>query len=861
MNSRELALTGGLTKGTKIFDADGILVPVEEMKAGTHVMSDDGSLSKVIAVHRSTGDVVNLTQDTFQYAHLLNEDRDPPWGLVQLKCSKLQRLQFRTFQKIKKYTKHSLKKIIVEAFQLCDQTIENGKVVKMVKMTSKRFSVDDEPTTIQNYIDSVKVECGFIDWECELDNLKFLSKDCRTATRVLLSPLPLEKSVLQPWLETHFNRKVSLKQLKAMAWLLGFWIGDGYRRGAMFTLHLADRDVNRNLQRNAELWGMKLRIAPRCSGNKFKADGYLHTFDGAVRNWNAHNPLTEVLEGLEFYENGYKNNRKKIPTFMRLEQRVVRETFMAGLIDADASVIVKNHTIRVKLPTVHESIRNGIFWITRSLGLNISIYFHHSRNSPNGDRKNDSWIFHILGGTNLEVLFSILSKCSSEKNKTPLIEYISAQHRRIDGDDHFGLSDNDSNDFSESKDEERDNSNVQHSAAIFSSGAISCLDGSDEEAQTEELEVEEVGIDEEEEEEEEEEGEEEEEEAEKGAEVLHPAMIRFSISSTDREEIYGLVLSADSRQTLVTDNYVICSYTGISTNVNMPNANFERLCFSCHKDTKDQWYRIPWDNTNPERVCSTCYSNYFESKTRCSDCSTIYGKVSMRQKVRSENKKSHTLSGGTSVEGYGCDKCDGIIIQFEEPNKKVNKRDEHRKGVCHFCSSKESGCWRKVPWEDGSEWCSVCRSRYHSTATICTNEACRKIPFKAEFDRMEVIEAKEGRYKCLKCGSIAQKNLEKQCRVLKQLVKRRGNCYSCGKTNSNKWTRLPWDKNAAGEICCHCYHLLRTHKGRCLNPECRKIFSKAEMIKIRKLRSISGPSPGCPQCRPCIKCKGMTTII
>lgn len=67
---------------------------------------------------------------------------------------------------------------------------------------------------------------------------------------------------------------------------------------------------------------------------------------------------------------------------------------------------------------------------------------------------------------------------------------------------------------------------------------------------------------------------------------------------------------------------------------------------------------------------------------------------------------------------------------------------------------------------------------------MCTNEKCLKIPFKGEFDKMEVINENFGHYKSLNCSSVARKDLKKQCRSVIKLEERKGTYFSCGVISS-----------------------------------------------------------------------------
>lgn len=816
---------GGLAKRTEIFNSEGKLIPVEKIDVDSTVLSADGSFSKVVNVRKFNDDVVTVKQKSKHWAHLRDQKRTPPWGLIEMRLSKRQKVSLRTKQRIKQIAKSSSDCITVEVTQLRDHLTEDGRTIKTLRTTSKKFRENCLSETIQGLIDSTKIQGGFIEWESELQDLRYLNKELRASTRILLAPLILEKPVLLTWLEKHFQRKVSNKQLAAMAWLLGFWIGDGYRRGAQFALHSGDDDVNNNLKIKAQLWGMELRRAQ----DGFKADGYLHTFHGGARHWNAHNPFVEVLKGLKFYENGRPNGKKNIPAFLRLESRVIREEFMAGLIDSDGSVNIQDHIIRVKIPTAYALIRDGILFISRSLGLNVSVHFHHERENPRGYHESDTWIFHILGGTNHSVLWSILDRCSCERKRNPPIQFVATVDIEEYERDSYGPVEINTNELSEDEESLKINERVSRTATE-STG----YGRSSNESQLENVD---------------------------GTDELRAAVIPFDLLSAGNEEVFQIILSADSHSTLVGDGQIICSSAEQVVDGTISDTNYKRKWLSCHEVSTPGWYKLPWKPTSPSRLCTACYNHCSRSNARCYNCCKIYGKSIMHQKSKRESKKSHKLQNGMCIQGYPCDYCVGVVVQYEVQKAATNPQDNVKPGSCFTCRSKLSGCWRKVPWNPTREWCGVCRSRYGNTATICSNERCKKIPVKGELSKMEMLDGVLGHYKCLRCGSIARRDMRRKCAAVKKLEARHGECYSCGPVISKRWSSLPWDKKASAEICHTCYLLLRAYKGRCLNPDCRRIFRKVEVTKMKNLEPIEGPSSGGPKCRPCIKCHGHTTVF
>lgn len=112
-----------------------------------------------------------------------------------------------------------------------------------------------------------------------------------------------------------------------------------------------------------------------------------------------------------------------VPKFMDTEQIIVREAFLAGLIDSDGCTRVQHGSIRAKVPSAYLPIRDGIYSITRSLGLNVTVYFKAARIGPPGLNDSDLWTFDIFGGSNRQTLLSILNWCAAERKRNHPIQY------------------------------------------------------------------------------------------------------------------------------------------------------------------------------------------------------------------------------------------------------------------------------------------------------------------------------------------------------------------------------------------------------------------------------------------------------
>lgn len=295
---------------------NGEATPVEQLKAGSIVQTANGHEMEIDSIYSQTERSHTLKQRTKHYIHLLESPRPLPWGLEEDNCFERSVLALCTYNRI--MTSHNTKANI-KMFRYCrldDHLTEDGRVVKMIKFTEVPLPGETLMSKLRELADEQRklYENNFINWTCEVGDLKNLAKEIRASTRLLLHPISFEHPTLRPWTERQFKRKISDEELEAMAWMLGFRIGDGCRRGAMFALNSEDHDVNGRLEENAKLWGMR-SVKKHYQKDTFGAIACLYTpKQGGGHHLNVNNPFIEVLKGLRFYGDGKINGPKNVPT-------------------------------------------------------------------------------------------------------------------------------------------------------------------------------------------------------------------------------------------------------------------------------------------------------------------------------------------------------------------------------------------------------------------------------------------------------------------------------------------------------------------------------------------------------------------
>ncbi|CEP63938.1 uncharacterized protein LALA0_S09e05864g [Lachancea lanzarotensis] len=632
---------GGFVAGTKFMMADGEQRAIENISVGDKLMKDDGTAVEIIAVPCQVTDTVKIRQASNHTAHLKDPTRSPPCGLFEFACASRQSLKFATFQ-VKKDSRRSNGNRVIGIHQMAVGKTKDGREIALVKNKDKIFRHDGDDYAANKYIAETMAPYPdkLIFWDCEVGDLECLTAAPRTSTGLSFYPIYFENPVLLSWLENHFERAVTMKALEGMAWLLGFWVGNGYKRGPIFALHSEDHDISGRLKRNAKLWGMELvikKVGP--SGGK-NATGYLHTYSGTVRNLYQKSPICEVLSGLKFWENGRRGEAKRVPKFLSTDQKIVREAFLAGLIDADGSTRIQDNLIRAKIVTVLPPVRDAINAIARSLGLNVTVYFYHERMHKLGYHESDAWTFNLFGGTNQETLQSILNRCSCERKRNPPIQKDRnedvEEFEDQEGQKSAGINDM----LSEEDYNNPDDSSVvsdDEETALFEIDAVDTYFEKHQGFNDEDI-------------------------------NLNPNRFRFIMESNGEQEVFGLVCS-DECKLLMSDQIVVGSSKLIGGN-DRGQANAVTGCVSCKTTRTTHWYRLPWDRSTYRRICEQCKRSLRSLSLKCykNDCDHILKHAQLASFRRSRIAKVRRQIAGSQVaEGYPCLKCrDGIYVKISK---------------------------------------------------------------------------------------------------------------------------------------------------------------------------------------------------
>lgn len=210
-----------------------------------------------------------------------------------------------------------------------------------------------------------------LQWPARVGDLQHLVGPVRAKTRLQLTPLSGGKSIMREQLKALFEKEISDVELGSMAWLLGFWLGGGYRASSLFALNREDVDVNSTLEEYGRIWGMELSMKfPE--GTK-GATGGLYKILPTRRVLTTGNQFWKVVTSLGFRVDKQKN----FPLIYAYDENIVRESLIAGLIDSDGYVD-KRPYFYASITAIYVPLKDGIVAVCRSLGLNMSASLHLS---------------------------------------------------------------------------------------------------------------------------------------------------------------------------------------------------------------------------------------------------------------------------------------------------------------------------------------------------------------------------------------------------------------------------------------------------------------------------------------------------
>ncbi|KAJ1758146.1 H(+)-transporting V1 sector ATPase subunit A, partial [Coemansia sp. RSA 1824] len=271
------------------------------------------------------------------------------------------------------------------------------------------------------------------EWTIQAHDVSLLDPHVRKATQQLFNPVHYEVPHLAPTLKENGFDGTFAGQ---MAYLLGLWVGNGeYRQGA-FAIDSCDYAIKEQIHQYSTLFGLEVDITEcineSCTGHGDKTillrPSTALNGAGECGPLNTGNIFWDIVNTAGMCGPDEKN-AKAIPEFFVHESIVVREHFLAGLIDSDGQV--KHNEPSAMITTIDKGVCDGIARVARSLGVHASISIEQAQIVDNNISHKIVYAINLSSRKNHGVLESILSRCSLEHNKFPIPTQVERQAQPV----------------------------------------------------------------------------------------------------------------------------------------------------------------------------------------------------------------------------------------------------------------------------------------------------------------------------------------------------------------------------------------------------------------------------------------------
>ncbi|KAK6460729.1 vacuolar H+-ATPase V1 sector, subunit A [Scheffersomyces coipomensis] len=440
-NSDVIIYVGCFAKGTQVMMSNGDDKSIEDVAIGDKVMGKDGLPREVVALPRGREVMYEVSEKTQHRAEKI-------YGTTTYTCNATHKLVVQTNQRIN-MTNHVLRgepQTSVTYFELRDKKDSTGRQYKMPYLATKSFQHKTHgPENAIRKANEFRntVSTSNINWTVEARDVAKMGHHVRRATRQFSAPVLLENNELVKYIERNdYDGSI----VNEMAYLLGFWVGDGYSERVAFSVDSRDEEIISRIKDCAEVADLEMRE----SHYKASRDSTisLHNTEtrgkGIRRNQNTNNLLWSLLR--DIFEWDGKKLLKSVPSFFRSESIEVREYFVAGLVDSDGHVKrdeLTNSCLSATVKTIYPAVRDGLVAVARSLGISTSVSTEAAI-VVGGVHHQESYAIYMGASSTLD---SVLCKCAAPRKKalepvgvTREPQQFSFYLQEKDVDDYYGIT-------------------------------------------------------------------------------------------------------------------------------------------------------------------------------------------------------------------------------------------------------------------------------------------------------------------------------------------------------------------------------------------------------------------------------------
>mgnify|MGYP003365296149 CR=1 FL=1 len=389
-NSDAIIYVGCFAKGTMVMMADGSDRAIENIQIGDKVMGKDGTPRNVV-------DLPHGKMAMYEVNH------NSALAAMDYVCSGNHKIVLRTPQDIsinttvlndKKYTTVSYFKLAQSA------TAAAGVVARRSTKGFEHIFHGGEKQAIQKAAEfAASVSPAALEWDIEAQHYKTLSHAVKRASHQLINPVFRESGNLASALA---EMGVDKAAAPSLAWMLGYWIGDGNVAASKFNAHAWDVETVQQIKNCAAALGLVAEVeahkstaaAAAAASVEAESEGVI-AFNDETDSKDEPSSLCDATISLkgtgenkdnifwDFVENfgvsaaAGQNFEKTISAKLASDDFAVREHFLAGMIDSNGSVKGSH----VSVNTTYKGVCDGLVRLARSMGIRASATAEAANNS------------------------------------------------------------------------------------------------------------------------------------------------------------------------------------------------------------------------------------------------------------------------------------------------------------------------------------------------------------------------------------------------------------------------------------------------------------------------------------------------
>ncbi len=442
-NSDVIVYVGCFAAGTAVTMANGMTRAIEAITIGDQVMGKDGAPRSVVGLPSGT--------ETMYLVSVKAQHENKTVSEVSFSCNASHLLVVVTPQQIRTtmHTTGGKKQTTVTYFDWHTAQVmtgQRGRSVRLVKQFTRSWDhgTHGGEACANSLAEAFKetLQTNDFEWTIQACDVSLIGPLVRKATQQMFNPIYLEAERLPSMLNDHGFDGAFARQ---MAYLLGFWVGDGEYRRSAFAIDPRNTATKKRIEKYGSLFGLEIDTREykkyQYSGNsgqgrsvlgeipfnvtKTLRDGSTShgdrtillrpstTFAGAGKRkpTNTGNVFWQMVNEIGV-RGPDEQHAKSIPDFLACELFEVREHFLAGLVDSDGHVKREEPSATIK--TVYRDVCDGIVKIARSLGVRVSMTVEQAKAAGGV-----SYAVYMDGRDDNGVLESVLSRCSLERKKFP----------------------------------------------------------------------------------------------------------------------------------------------------------------------------------------------------------------------------------------------------------------------------------------------------------------------------------------------------------------------------------------------------------------------------------------------------------